>query len=196
MSELTNRQTEIINAAIQIIAEQSANELSMRAVAERVGISEPALYRHFQNKDDLLVNLISFINKNLGDILRETNSPDKQALEQLEELLESVIVHYAQYWPQTTTLYATGMFYNNRELIDGLASSIENSMNSIERLIEKGRQDHSVKGEMTVNQMALVIFGSMRLLTERWILSGRAFDLVASWRYVWSALRTVLSTPM
>lgn len=195
MTKLTNRQEEIINAAIQIIAEQSASALSMRGVAELVGISEPALYRHFENKDDLLLKLIAYINQNQQAILQKTSSPDKHALEQLEELLERIIENYAQYWPFTTTLYATGMFYSNRELMDEHSSVIESSMISIERLIEKSRAARDVNEKMTVNQMALVIFGSMRLLTERWIMSERDFDLVVSWRYVWKALRTVLTTP-
>lgn len=195
MTKLTNRQEEIINAAIQIIAEQSASALSMRGVAELVGISEPALYRHFENKDDLLLKLIAYINQNQQAILQKTSSPDKHALEQLEELLERIIENYAQYWPLTTTLYATGMFYSNRELMDEHSSVIESSMISIERLIEKSRAARDVNEKMTVNQMALVIFGSMRLLTERWIMSERDFDLVVSWRYVWKALRTVLTTP-
>lgn len=195
MTKLTNRQEEIINAAIQIIAEQSASALSMRGVAELVGISEPALYRHFENKDDLLLKLIAYINQHQQATLQKTSSPDKHALEQLEELLERIIENYAQYWPLTTTLYATGMFYSNRELMDEHSSVIESSMISIERLIEKSRAARDVNEKMTVNQMALVIFGSMRLLTERWIMSERDFDLVVSWRYVWKALRTVLSTP-
>lgn len=195
MTKLTNRQEEIINAAIQIIAEQSASALSMRGVAELVGISEPALYRHFENKDDLLLKLIAYINQHQQATLQKTSSPDKHALEQLEELLERIIENYAQYWPLTTTLYATGMFYSNRELMDEHSSVIESSMISIERLIEKSRAARDVNEKMTVNQMALVIFGSMRLLTERWIMSERDFDLVVSWRYVWKALRTVLTTP-
>lgn len=195
MTKLTNRQEEIINAAIQIIAEQSASALSMRGVAELVGISEPALYRHFENKDDLLLKLIAYINQHQQATLQKTSSPDKHALEQLEELLERIIENYTQYWPLTTTLYATGMFYSNRELMDEHSSVIESSMISIERLIEKSRAARDVNEKMTVNQMALVIFGSMRLLTERWIMSERDFDLVVSWRYVWKALRTVLTTP-
>jgi hypothetical protein len=43
--------------------------------------------------------------------------------------------------------------------------------------------------------MALVIFGSVRLLTERWILSGRDFDLETEWENVWQALKTMIAVP-
>lgn len=45
----------LIDAAIALIAERDANSLSLREVARRVGVSHAAPYRHFQDKEDLLV---------------------------------------------------------------------------------------------------------------------------------------------
>lgn len=195
MIELTNRQEEIINAAINIIAENSAHDLSMRGVAERVGISEPAIYRHFDNKADLLLKLTHFITQDQTAILQRSDSPDVPALIQLEDMLDAVIKNYANNRSLTTTLYATGMFYANQELVDGLSSIIENSLTSIMRLVERGRQDGSLHEKTNPDQISLVIFGAMRLLTERWILSGHDFDLVPAWSVVWGELRRMLAVP-
>jgi TetR/AcrR family fatty acid metabolism transcriptional regulator len=195
MTGLTSRQEEIINAAIHIIAEHSAHDLSMRSVAELIGISEPALYRHFENKDDLLLKLTRYIAQDQAAIFQKAGDPDMPALRQLEDMLESVIKNYANNWSLTATLYATAMFYTNQELVDGLSSIIENSLTSIKRLVEKGRQDGSLHEKIKADQTALVIFGAMRLMTERWILSGRDFDLVSAWIIVWGELRRMLTVP-
>ncbi|WP_425229450.1 TetR/AcrR family transcriptional regulator [Sphingomonas sp.] len=42
----------LVNAALALVAE--ADELSLRAVARRVGVSATAVYRHFPDKDALL----------------------------------------------------------------------------------------------------------------------------------------------
>lgn len=195
MTGLTSRQEEIINAAINIIAEHSVHDLSMRSVAERVGISEPALYRHFESKDDLLLKLTRYIAQDHAAFLQSSGNPDEPALKQLEDMLDGVIKNYANNWSLTATLYATGMFYANQELADGLSSIIELSLTSIKRLVEKGRQDGSLHEKIEADQTALVIFGAMRLMTERWILSGRDFDLVSAWIIVWGELRRVLTLP-
>jgi AcrR family transcriptional regulator len=47
----------LLNAARQILEEQSLADLSLRAVARRAGVSHAAPYRHFPNHEALLVEL-------------------------------------------------------------------------------------------------------------------------------------------
>jgi len=50
---------EQISAATQeLYLEHGIDGVSMRKVAERVGVSAPALYRHFKNKDELLSEIV------------------------------------------------------------------------------------------------------------------------------------------
>ncbi|MGW4963677.1 TetR/AcrR family transcriptional regulator [Nonomuraea sp. NPDC004186] len=54
----TSRQPEILDAALAIADERGLEALSMRAVAERVGVTPMALYGYFRNKDELLDGLV------------------------------------------------------------------------------------------------------------------------------------------
>lgn len=45
----------IISAGIDIITEQGIENLSIRNAAKRIGVSHTAPYRHFKNKEELLV---------------------------------------------------------------------------------------------------------------------------------------------
>ncbi|MFC4113967.1 TetR/AcrR family transcriptional regulator [Nonomuraea zeae] len=54
----TSRQPEILGAALAIADERGLDALSMRAVAERVGVTPMALYGYFRNKDELLDGLV------------------------------------------------------------------------------------------------------------------------------------------
>ncbi len=49
----------IIDEASRLIAERGYRETTMKAVAERVGVTEPAVYRHFENKAQLLVTVFT-----------------------------------------------------------------------------------------------------------------------------------------
>ena len=51
-------QGEILDAALRVFAEKGYDGGSMREIATRVGVSEPALYRHFPGKEALFLALI------------------------------------------------------------------------------------------------------------------------------------------
>lgn len=50
---------EIIRAGYAVLARAGAHGLTLRAVAKEVGVTPMALYRHFENKDDLVNALMA-----------------------------------------------------------------------------------------------------------------------------------------
>lgn len=49
---------QLLNAAAQVFAEQGYSAASVAMIAERVGITSGAVYRHFTNKADILLELL------------------------------------------------------------------------------------------------------------------------------------------
>jgi AcrR family transcriptional regulator len=58
-SALAPRARQIITAALELLEEEGAEGLSMRRVAERVGIRAPSIYKHLSDKETLLAAIIS-----------------------------------------------------------------------------------------------------------------------------------------
>jgi AcrR family transcriptional regulator len=52
------RKGEILDAAADVFTESGYKGGSMRAIASRVGVSEPAIYRHFPSKEALFLSLM------------------------------------------------------------------------------------------------------------------------------------------
>lgn len=52
------RKGEILHAAMEVFAEKGYDGGSMREIASRVGVTEPALYRHFTGKEALFIALM------------------------------------------------------------------------------------------------------------------------------------------
>jgi len=62
------RRPEILDAALAIAAERGLEALSMRAVAQRIGVTPMALYGYYRSKDEMLDDL-------LGRLLAEIPPP-------------------------------------------------------------------------------------------------------------------------
>ena len=57
--ELTPRAREIVEIALELLEEGGADALSMRRLAERVGIRAPSIYKHLADKQELEAAIIS-----------------------------------------------------------------------------------------------------------------------------------------
>jgi len=53
------RRAEIMDATLAIICEQGLHAWTTAALARRVGVSEASLFRHFRDKDDILVSSVA-----------------------------------------------------------------------------------------------------------------------------------------
>lgn len=61
------RRGEILGAALEVFGEKGYRAGSMRDIAGRVGVSEPALYRHFAGKEALFRALVRVVASHLRD---------------------------------------------------------------------------------------------------------------------------------
>ncbi|WP_406464165.1 TetR/AcrR family transcriptional regulator [Streptomyces sp. NBC_01622] len=62
--------TEIKDHAREQIATAGASALSLNAIAKRMGMSGPALYRYFASRDDLITELVRDAYRSLADTFR------------------------------------------------------------------------------------------------------------------------------
>ncbi|WP_028895688.1 TetR/AcrR family transcriptional regulator [Syntrophorhabdus aromaticivorans] len=61
------RRDQVVNAVLELIGRNGVTGLSTAAIAKEVGMSEANLYRHFQNKQEILAETV----KRIGEELRE-----------------------------------------------------------------------------------------------------------------------------
>ena len=61
----------IVEAARDVLAEGGLQQLSMRHLADRVGVSATALYHYFENKDELVSRVVSRAFRRFGEYLED-----------------------------------------------------------------------------------------------------------------------------
>ncbi len=89
-----NRKEKIISAAISLVAKKGLSAATIRAIASLAGVTEGAIYRHFQNKEALIRSIYQRI------VLEMVNAKEKiaEGPESLREKInEWVCVTYEYY---------------------------------------------------------------------------------------------------
>ena len=59
------RREQIVNAARKLVIKCGSENVTVRRIAQEVGVSEAAIYRHFKSKRDILYLLVETIESNL-----------------------------------------------------------------------------------------------------------------------------------
>ncbi|MGP3958700.1 SACE_7040 family transcriptional regulator [Nonomuraea sp. 3N208] len=81
-----NRRAEILEAAARLFAARGFHGVSIEDIGGAVGVSGPALYRHFSGKDALLAEMLLDVSSRLREsaVAVATSAPDpRQALDAL-----------------------------------------------------------------------------------------------------------------
>lgn len=102
------RKGEILSAAAGVFADEGYETGSMRSIAARVGVTEPALYRHFPGKEELFIavlhalaaGVLGEVRRVVGSVRAETLRSDllgqvserRRALVRVLPLLRSVLI--------------------------------------------------------------------------------------------------------
>lgn len=83
----SSRRDEILEQAFELVREAGLTGLTMKKVAERVGVTEPALYRHFPTKQAILVGIAQRLTEKLLGPIRaiaaEEEAPPEQRVERI-----------------------------------------------------------------------------------------------------------------
>ena len=86
-------QERILNAAQKLWKKGAEKTLTMRAVAKAAGTNTPAVYRRFQNRQDILRALLQRIQQDVVEALQSCSSPE----EACEHYLEFAVNHAHEY---------------------------------------------------------------------------------------------------
>ncbi|MBB6454735.1 AcrR family transcriptional regulator [Salirhabdus euzebyi] len=162
----SNTKDQIIAEASKLFLDEGYEMISMRKIATKVGCSPTNLYRHFQNKEDILLVLLE---RGYSVFL----SYIQQAIDQNKELefrikLKQALKSYVNFGLENKEYYQL-MFIRNFEHFDRVVIGESDRMkgfNLLANLIQEGMEKGLVKGDIEVISQSLwgLIHGITSLL--------------------------------
>ncbi len=174
----TSRQREIIDASIKLIARGGIQEVTMKHLSIEVGISEPALYRHFKSKHDIMAGVIESFRYHNKMVPENVNDFDVDSLEKLKLAVDTVLRKFSDNPEISGVFFSEEIFHNDAQLTAQMSELLEEYRGFFLGLIDSGIRDGSLRVDIKKEDISLIIIGVVRLLVVRWRLSGYSFNLV------------------
>ena len=191
--ELTARQKEIVEVAIRLIHEGGIQHVTMKNLAHALGISEPAIYRHFQNKMDILLSMLEQFKQRSATHLQRARSLNESGMKQLETIFLEHSGQFSTHPHMSAVVFSEEAFQDNSQLSEKIFSVMTLAHDTIVEIIDSAQQHREIRDDIPKEHLALMILGALRLMVKRWRLSNYAFDLKEESHRVWASLSTLLA---
>ncbi|MBL1279814.1 MAG: TetR/AcrR family transcriptional regulator [Fluviicola sp.] len=190
---LTKRQIEIVKAAAKLIGGKGIQSLTMKNLAAEMGFSEPALYRHFNGKTEILVSVLNFYKAILKEEMNEIVESELTGLDKLEKILKFQFNHFSQNPAVVMVIFAETSFQYDKVLSETVLKILTHKKMMIEQMVESGQKDGSIREDVEAKYLASVYMGSMRFTILRWRLNNYNFNLIADGNNLWETIKKLAS---
>ncbi len=184
------RKEQIVNAARKLVIKIGSENVTVRRIAEEVGFSEAAIYRHFKSKKDILYLLVENIESSLILDMDVEGDGDGDVLETiLLRHLSSIEMRRGISFQVIAEIISLGDNKLNGRIYDTIKRYIEKLKTILKEEVSRGK----LRRDIDVDATAFLIFSVVQGLSNVWTLSNYSFDPKDKFKAILSTLRTGLS---
>lgn len=175
--KLLSRKISIILATIDVIDEFGISNLSTREVARRVGISEPAIFRHFKTKGDLLLAVLDHFANYDNDIMLSIKAKELRPLEAISFFIEVYATYYENYPAITAITQNYEVLRCDPYLSQKIQGIFSTRKNFMAEMIKKAQTDGEIIESANYEGLSTTIMGISREYCLSWRMNGYVFSL-------------------
>lgn len=176
-----------VNVAFAIVQGEGGKKLTMRHLADEIGISHTALYRHYKNKDAVLLEVARKGYRQLMMKMAESlQAHDKDGAEQLSD----AALAYIEFAMQHAEIYRlmNGGFAEIESAHGELAALAGKMFEILKLLVLKGQAEGAFKAE-NAEQMAFALWSALHGYVELSLSGGAKADAEFTVKLLISAVK-------
>ncbi len=167
------RRAATVEAVVDLAAEQNPADITTTAIAEHMGLTQGALFRHFPNKDAILEAAMSWLSERLLARVDEATEDVSSPLAALEAMFTAHIDFVARHPGAPRMLFGELQRPGNslpRRMVQTLLRQYEKRLRS---LLESGKAQGEMDSALDVDAAAVLFIGTIQGLVMQSLLAGK-----------------------
>lgn len=174
----SKRQQEIIESAGKLLMQKGVKGLTTKNLALEMNFSESALYRHFKNKEDIIVLLLDYLGSNIKERLNIISEKKLTSEEKLKQLFSSQFEFFNQNTHFVVAILSEGLFDESEKINQSIMKIIHYKMELITKIIEVGKENNEFTKSIETQEIVHIIMGSFRMMMLKWKFSKFETNLI------------------
>lgn len=174
-TDISIRQLEIIEAAGKILTEKGINGLTTKKLAQEMNFSESALYRHFSNKEEIIVCMLNYLALNMDQYTTELEN--KNPIEQLKNFFQNQFRFFESQPYFVIAVFSEGLLEESEKINHAIKSLMNKRMQLLKPIIQIGQEKRAITNDLDSDELIHILMGSVRLFMLKWRMSKFEFDI-------------------
>ncbi|MFO8234049.1 MAG: TetR/AcrR family transcriptional regulator [Bacteroidales bacterium] len=170
MEEFTKRQEEIITKAINIIDDKGIQGLTIKNLSKEIGVTEGAIYRHFENKQKILISILSRFAENMEELQRDVLNSENTTEGKISFTLHQLRGMFEKNPAIVSVIFAEEIFKNDKQLAKKITEIIHFNHDFFRQIISEGQKQREIRHDLDEGMIVNHVIGSFRLLVKIWKL--------------------------
>lgn len=179
------RKQEIVNIAWDLVTQHGASSVTIRNIAQKVEISEAAIYRHYTDKHSILIALVDNFEKHLMESLDHPIKVQKNPLLKLKAIMKTHLIFTEKRHRIMFAITAESIHFNNDELRKKILCVIENYKERIKDILKDARKQGLIRKNVHLDSISFAFFGLIEAAVIRYALTDYTVPPIEKFNTLW-----------
>lgn len=171
---MLKRKDKILISAIEILAEDGITGLTTKHLAEVQGVTEPALYRQYKNKQEIILAIINEFTYYDSKIINTINEKGIIGIEAISFYIKRFSELYVNYYELTTVMFSMDLFLYNDITRKIMEEATKARLEFLEQVIDQGQVQVLTYKSV---ELASLIDGILVSQVYQWRMSDKDYTL-------------------
>ena len=167
------RRAATVQAVVDLAAQQNPAEITTAAIADRMGLTQGALFRHFPNKDAILEATMSWVSERLLISVDKAAEGAASPVAALEAMFMTHIDFVAKHPGVPRMLFGELQRAGETLAKRMVQTLIRQYEQRLRRLMEEGKAHGELDAELDVDAAAVLFIGTIQGLVMQSLLAGK-----------------------
>lgn len=186
------RKVEILQAVMEIL-EEGESRVTTAALAQRMKLSEAALYRHFPNKAAIFMALVDYIEDHLLRPINQVLVSGDHSVAQLGRLLEYHLGFLKEHPGLCRIFLVEGVAREADGITQRMTQVVRKYHAQVKQIIRRGQAAGEISERLNVEIAAQMYVGMLQSRALLFVLSGFKDPPDAEWEAAWSLFHRAIS---
>ena len=177
MEKITKRQNDFIEAALDLVSSEGFSKLTIRNVAEKLGLKEASLYRHFRSKLELLRTMLNNLQSRLVPYFEQLDTMDIQPTERFGSFIEGIFIELEKRPSFAAIIFSDEIFHAEAELRSELQLITANNIGKLSEFFSRIQDKGLCRDDINPKDLALITLGTIKLTITRAFINPEVSDL-------------------